>query len=624
MRNKLGSKWARALVVLTGTAALLALPSTGEAVGPPPANDNFANAAAIESLPFAQTADNTLATAEPGEPHGCSGSVGLPAHTVWYRYQPAADTTLVLDTRGTDFQTTAIGVYTGASVDKLTPVKCLSSASAPNQRLAVPMTAGNVYAIQVGSQSAGITGRLRLNAYIGGGLAGAVLDEDGRPAEACVNVLDADERLVAGEFGTSEGVFEAADLPAGVYRVRTESCYAYDPDFAETAEVPVEVVAGAVTQVQVTVTHLGAVVGTVTTTGGAPVRGLCVVARTQDGRYKYTATDADGAYALYVGAGRYSVDVNCNGYDPRYSRQFLDAIDVGGPGTKAVFDAVVAQHLPPVNDDFADAAVETHDFIDIVELTLATSEPGEPRTCGNALSAWYKFTPDFTDTVTVNASGLWAAVGVYQGNAVDSLQELACHATWEEDAPAAMLLPVEAGQTYYFRLALQYRTDRNVAGLRVLRLRDGGQLTYDKATTPCGAACPYWTYGAHPTVTTDEAACEPEPLAPPGSWQDHPLTVPDDVDGQGPAFPEFSGLLLVQFDPELDFDGFVCRAESDEYGMRSVGNTADPLAGECAQRGDLGCKEEGVFRVRPGERLVLRIYNWAATGAVTVNYRYAG
>jgi PKD repeat protein len=47
----------------------------------PPANDNFANAESITSLPFAQTVDAALATLEPGEPQYCYSS----SQTVWYK-----------------------------------------------------------------------------------------------------------------------------------------------------------------------------------------------------------------------------------------------------------------------------------------------------------------------------------------------------------------------------------------------------------------------------------------------------------------------------------------------------------------------------------------------------------
>src|SRR3989337_954702 len=62
----------------------------------PPANDNFANAEVIGSLPFSATVDNTNASHEPGEPQGC----GFPFRSVWYSFTPAENMALRVDTVG--------------------------------------------------------------------------------------------------------------------------------------------------------------------------------------------------------------------------------------------------------------------------------------------------------------------------------------------------------------------------------------------------------------------------------------------------------------------------------------------------------------------------------------------
>jgi hypothetical protein len=60
-----------------------AIPFNAEQLNPP-ANDNFANAEPINTLPFSATVDNTDTTTEPGEPSGC----GLNG-SVWYSFTPA-------------------------------------------------------------------------------------------------------------------------------------------------------------------------------------------------------------------------------------------------------------------------------------------------------------------------------------------------------------------------------------------------------------------------------------------------------------------------------------------------------------------------------------------------------
>ena len=55
----------------------------------PPANDDFANATPIGSLPFQQSVDTSAATRQAGEP-GPSCASGTLSGTVWYAYTPAA------------------------------------------------------------------------------------------------------------------------------------------------------------------------------------------------------------------------------------------------------------------------------------------------------------------------------------------------------------------------------------------------------------------------------------------------------------------------------------------------------------------------------------------------------
>jgi hypothetical protein len=66
---------------------------------PPPAprNDAFADALTVTGLTFEDVVDNRSATAEVGEPRGCSASL---YRTVWYRITPASDGDLRVDPAG--------------------------------------------------------------------------------------------------------------------------------------------------------------------------------------------------------------------------------------------------------------------------------------------------------------------------------------------------------------------------------------------------------------------------------------------------------------------------------------------------------------------------------------------
>ena len=76
----------RSCAALSAVAAAFALP--GAAYGSPPPNDNFANAAAVSSVPFTESVSITEATTEVGEPIASPGNMG---RTVWWSLTPTDD-----------------------------------------------------------------------------------------------------------------------------------------------------------------------------------------------------------------------------------------------------------------------------------------------------------------------------------------------------------------------------------------------------------------------------------------------------------------------------------------------------------------------------------------------------
>lgn len=81
----------------------------------PATNDDFDDAVQIVDLPFTETVTTTLTTVAADDPIiGCGAA--LPAtqsNTVWYRYTPAQDMRLVVDTFGSDYDT-VVAVWTGS------------------------------------------------------------------------------------------------------------------------------------------------------------------------------------------------------------------------------------------------------------------------------------------------------------------------------------------------------------------------------------------------------------------------------------------------------------------------------------------------------------------------------
>jgi hypothetical protein len=120
-----------------------------------PANDDFANATVIGSLPFADTLSTEGTTGEPGEVNAyCAITANS---SVWYSFTPTADMSIAIDTLGSNFNT-AVGVYTGRTLADLQPIGCKSF----DPRLIVDLRAGATYYFQVGGWS-GQTGHLVFN-----------------------------------------------------------------------------------------------------------------------------------------------------------------------------------------------------------------------------------------------------------------------------------------------------------------------------------------------------------------------------------------------------------------------------------------------------------------------------
>jgi PKD repeat protein len=108
----------------------------------PPANDDFANATTIESLPFSDFSDRTAAGLESGEP--TFTPCGPISHTIWYAFTPTQDTTVFAHGNAAGANS-FIAVYTGGPVGNLTEVSC------GTERNVWQAAAGKTYWIQVGS-----------------------------------------------------------------------------------------------------------------------------------------------------------------------------------------------------------------------------------------------------------------------------------------------------------------------------------------------------------------------------------------------------------------------------------------------------------------------------------------
>ncbi len=129
----------------------------------PPLNDDFDNAFTIADTPYTFDQSTTLATTAPDDPAPSCGSGGQQSHSVWYRFTPATDGTLYLDTNGSDYDT-VLAVWTGAR-GSLAEAACDDDSGAGRRSaLNLAVTAGTTYHIEIVSYGSTAGGSLTLNA----------------------------------------------------------------------------------------------------------------------------------------------------------------------------------------------------------------------------------------------------------------------------------------------------------------------------------------------------------------------------------------------------------------------------------------------------------------------------
>src|ERR1039457_3586638 len=104
-----------------GFLAGLSLVVTTVMAQQPPPNDPFTNATVISGISGSISGSNINATADAGETLWTTLS-GVPGgSSVWYTWTAPVSGTFTFSTAGSDFDT-LLGVYTGNSVARLTPI----------------------------------------------------------------------------------------------------------------------------------------------------------------------------------------------------------------------------------------------------------------------------------------------------------------------------------------------------------------------------------------------------------------------------------------------------------------------------------------------------------------------
>jgi PKD domain len=86
---------------------------------PPPANDDFADATPISSIPYSSTVDVTAASTEQGEPSNACGGFQQ-SGSIWYRFTPSESFSVSATTNYPNI----VAAYAGTSLSNLTSLGC--------------------------------------------------------------------------------------------------------------------------------------------------------------------------------------------------------------------------------------------------------------------------------------------------------------------------------------------------------------------------------------------------------------------------------------------------------------------------------------------------------------------
>jgi len=387
----------------------------------PPANDHFAAAQAMSGATASgsTTGTNLSATLESGEPNH-AGATGASGRTVWYAYTTSSVGTLTIDTcAAADFNTT-IAVYTGNSVNALTPLASNNDAagcSSGRSRVHVPVTSGTVYRVAVAG-AAGASGTFTLSwnrIQVSDGFSGINIGGTSGSHSAITlgATLEAGEPNRAGATGASGRSVWYRYVPASNGTLTVDTCTAADFD-----------------------TNLASYVG-------SAVNDLTAIADSND--------------SCGVKQSRISHPVTAG-----TSYRIAVAGTAGAAGSYTLsWTFEPAAPTPPANDDFTAAQTITGAAGSVNGTTInATLESGEPNHAGatgaSGRTVWYAHTPASNGTLTVDTctnTDFDSIIGVYVGGPVDMLNPVASSddACSANDARAAFT--VTGGTTYYIAVA---------------------------------------------------------------------------------------------------------------------------------------------------------------------------
>jgi hypothetical protein len=379
-----GALVASAFFVLHAAPALAAAPP----------NDDFDNATVVAALPFTDTEDVSEATRAPDDPY----TSGWP--NVWYRFTPATDTSLELDTTGSN-TSTDVCVYQGTR-GALSQIAC--SPDGFYSHFFAELDGGVTYYVMVDSTAACCSQSLTLSL---------------RDRTVANDDFDSAQQIDSLPYQDSRDVLRATTAPDDPWCLQHSTntvWYRYTPatDLAVAAD----------------------------TRGSDYDTRLCVFEGSRGALNEVASNDdANGTFFAALTANL------------RGGTTYWFMVATNQPGASSLqLSLQETTPLPPVAGDDFDAAtpVTSMPYSDTLDVSRATAAEDDPTDCfGNAASVWYAFTPSESGTLDISTAGsdYDTALGVYTGSR-GALSPLACN---DDTDGLTSYVSIEAteGVTYY-------------------------------------------------------------------------------------------------------------------------------------------------------------------------------
>jgi hypothetical protein len=443
-----------------------------------PLNADFAAATVLNSVFASSPGTNFFGGKEAGEPNHAGDAGG---NSVWFRWTPIGDGTVDIDTCGSTIDT-LLAVYTGSSVNALTPVPTAANDDTPGcdpsdtgSRVSFPVQSGTTYLIAVDGK--------------GGAQGTYTLTLEGPPP----NDLFASAEDLGDRSNTSGGSNQHAAKQAG------EPSHAGDPG-------------GHSVWFRWTPSESGPVL--LNTCNSSIDTLLAVYTGSAVGALTEVASDDDGGVT------------GCSAGDSRLTftasagTTYRIAVDAKGAGGIFQLDLDV----PPGNDDFANAEAIGGSFLNTgTDLVAATKEGGEPDHAGDpgGRSVWYRWTATVSGSVDLGAcandAGVDMVLAVYTGSALAGLSQVAANDDGTdpncfEASDSGLSFAAIAGTTYRIAVDAKPAFPPGASGLFSLYL-DGPADTAAPETTlvsgPGASASPdvTFTYAAVPAFDVSLFEC---------------------------------------------------------------------------------------------------------------------